>query len=151
MTAGEAKMVRSNSGRKAARNTLGACSVALALVLGIALSVAPGEATAQEKKGPIVLIAGDLSDPFFGVIKRGADDAAQDLGVEYTYLSLNDISDACSMPPSVGGGIASLRGGALLRQVGWRGAFSMAKRLIERKGQRAIVSLRQDTFEPISV
>jgi simple sugar transport system substrate-binding protein len=64
-----------------------ACSVALAL--GIALSVAPGEATAQEKKGPIVLIAGDLSDPFFGVIKRGADDAARHLGVEYTYLSSN--------------------------------------------------------------
>lgn len=57
---------------------------------GISLAaIAMGPAAAQEAKGPIVLVSGDLSDPFFGAIKRGADDAAKDLGVKYTYLAAN--------------------------------------------------------------
>lgn len=62
------------------------------LLAGIALAVlvtAVAPAIAQEAKGPIVLVSGDLSDPFFGAIKRGADDAAKNLGIEYTYLASN--------------------------------------------------------------
>jgi simple sugar transport system substrate-binding protein len=46
-------------------------------------------AAGAQEKGPIVLVSGDLSDPFFGAIKRGADDAAKNLGVKYTYLASN--------------------------------------------------------------
>lgn len=62
------------------------------LLAGIALAALTTitvPAAAQETKGPIVLVSGDLSDPFFGAIKRGADDAAKNLGIEYTYLASN--------------------------------------------------------------
>lgn len=64
----------------------------LYLLAGIALAALTAMAppvAAQDKKAPIVLVSGDLSDPFFGAIKRGADDAAKNLGVEYTYLASN--------------------------------------------------------------
>jgi simple sugar transport system substrate-binding protein len=35
--------------------------------------------------GKVVLVAGKLTDPFFGALKKGADDAARDLGVSLTY------------------------------------------------------------------
>ena len=65
----------------------------ICLVIGVCLTMLTGVSDggtaafgADASAGKIVLIAGDLSDPFFGAIKRGADDAAKDLGVEYTYL-----------------------------------------------------------------
>ena len=64
----------------------------LRLLAGIslaALTALAAPVAAQETKGPIVLVSGDLSDPFFGAIKRGADDAAKNLGVKYTYLASN--------------------------------------------------------------
>jgi simple sugar transport system substrate-binding protein len=35
--------------------------------------------------GKVVLVAGKLTDPFFGALKKGADDAARDLNVSLTY------------------------------------------------------------------
>lgn len=61
----------------------------LAGVVFATLAVLAGPTAAQDTKGPIVLVSGDLSDPFFGAIKRGADDAAKNLGVEYSYLASN--------------------------------------------------------------
>jgi simple sugar transport system substrate-binding protein len=37
----------------------------------------------------IVIVAGDLTDPFFGALKKGADDAAQQLGVKFQYIPAN--------------------------------------------------------------
>ncbi len=37
----------------------------------------------------IAMVAGDLTDPFFGALKKGADDAAHDLGVTVNYIPAN--------------------------------------------------------------
>lgn len=70
------------------RSVLRGCRLA-AFVAGAGIGLASSgiNAAAQDAAaGPIVMVAGDLSDPFFGALKRGADDAARDLGVSYTYL-----------------------------------------------------------------
>lgn len=62
----------------------------LVATMAVAASTAiAAPAVSQDSRGPIVLVSGDLSDPFFGAIKRGADDAARNLGIEYTYLASN--------------------------------------------------------------
>jgi simple sugar transport system substrate-binding protein len=71
------------------RSVLRGCRLAafVAAVAGIGPALSGIDAAAQDAaKGPIVMLAGDLTDPFFGALKRGADDAARDLGVSYTYL-----------------------------------------------------------------
>src|SRR5438552_8504558 len=40
---------------------------------------------AKSGGGRIVLVAGELTDPFYGALKKGADDAAKQLGVGLTY------------------------------------------------------------------
>jgi simple sugar transport system substrate-binding protein len=58
----------------------------LAAGLGLAIATPGRVARAQASSGTIILVSGTLTDPFFGAMKRGADDAAHDLGVKYRYL-----------------------------------------------------------------
>jgi len=62
----------------------------LVLATGACLALAPLTSRAADNAGTtIVLVAGDLTDPFFGALKKGADDAAQQLGVKFEYIPAN--------------------------------------------------------------
>lgn len=50
-------------------------------------------APAQAKDPVIIMISGPLFDPFFGALKKGADDAAKSLGIEYQYATLQDANN----------------------------------------------------------
>lgn len=64
-----------------------AAAISLAL-----LSVGP--ALAQDDAAPtIIVVSGPLFDPFFGTLKKGADDAARDLGIEYQYSTVQDLNN----------------------------------------------------------
>jgi simple sugar transport system substrate-binding protein len=48
---------------------------------------------ALAKEPTIIVVSGPLFDPFFGPLKKGADDAAKALGVEYQYSTLQDANN----------------------------------------------------------
>lgn len=51
------------------------------------LGVGPNASQAADNTGvTIALVAGDLTDPFFSALKKGADDAAQQFGVKLDYI-----------------------------------------------------------------
>lgn len=64
---------------------------ALLMLPAIAWLVGDARASraADANTGPIALVAGDLTDTFFSALKKGADDAARDLNVRYTYVAAN--------------------------------------------------------------
>ncbi len=61
----------------------GACALASMFAWSTA-SAAPDD------KVNIIMLAGPLWDPFFGAMKKGADDAAKDLGVNYQWVTGTD-------------------------------------------------------------
>ena len=69
---------------------------ALPLAAGIAVSVflagVPHRAHAQEKM-KIAEMGGPLWDPFFGAMKKGADDAARDLNIDYQWITSTDANN----------------------------------------------------------
>ncbi|RBP10568.1 monosaccharide ABC transporter substrate-binding protein (CUT2 family) [Roseiarcus fermentans] len=56
----------------------------------IAASAVP---SAQAKEPFIIMVSGPLIEPFFGPLKKGADDAAKALGVEYQYSTIQDFNN----------------------------------------------------------
>lgn len=56
-------------------------------VLAAGVSLAPARA---DDKISIIMGGGPLWDPFFGAMKKGADDAAKDLGVDYQWVTGTD-------------------------------------------------------------
>ena len=58
----------------------------LLLITSACLAPSAGRA---DNATTIILVAGDLTAPFFGALKKGADDAAQQLGVKFEYLPAN--------------------------------------------------------------
>lgn len=71
------------------RKLVGSAVLAAAVALGTSV-LASGQARAGEKEITIIMDAGPLWDPFFGAIKKGADDAARDLGVKYQWVTGTD-------------------------------------------------------------
>lgn len=69
------------------RRGVAACMFAAACLL--APLSAPDPAAAQEKPR-IVMLGGPLWDPFFGAMKKGGDDAARDLNVDYQWITGTD-------------------------------------------------------------
>lgn len=67
----------------------GVAAVALLSACLFGAFVAPDPAAAQEKPR-IVMLGGPLWDPFFGAMKKGGDDAARDLGVDYQWITGTD-------------------------------------------------------------
>lgn len=68
----------------------------LGTVVGLAAATlgVPGPAQAQPKPNPnIIMFSGGFTDPFFGAMKKGADDAAKALGATYQYVTITDRSD----------------------------------------------------------
>lgn len=65
----------------------------LAGLLGL-VTTAAVPSFAQDQGNPeIIMISGPLFDPFFSALKKGADDAAADLGIEYQYSTVQDVSN----------------------------------------------------------
>src|ERR1700734_4016790 len=65
------------------------CAVAFAGLCVLAAAVGPTPASADDKIS-IIMGGGPLWDPFFGAMKKGADDAAKDLGVDYQWVTGTD-------------------------------------------------------------
>ena len=64
-------------------------AMTLSATLVLAGLVAVGPVAAQEKPR-IAMLGGPLWDPFFGAMKKGGDDAARDLGVDYQWITGTD-------------------------------------------------------------
>jgi len=46
-----------------------------------------------DQKVNVIMVSGPLVDPFFGAMKKGADQAAKDLGVDFQYSAPSDLKD----------------------------------------------------------
>lgn len=78
---------------RAARRLLVGFAVAATTAVGL-----PGVASAQDE-GPIIVVSGPLSWPFFAAVKQGFDDAAEQFGVEYQYVAVTDTANMTSDYP----------------------------------------------------
>ena len=78
---------------RATRGTLAAIAVA-----GLAVANLPAVASAQDQ-GPIIVVSGPLSWPFFAAVKQGFDEAADLFGVEYQYVAVTDTANMTSDYP----------------------------------------------------
>ena len=65
--------------------------VAAAMVAAISAAGLAGPAVAKEPV--IIVVSGPLAEPFFGPLKKGADDAAKALGIEYQYSTIQDFNN----------------------------------------------------------
>ncbi len=54
---------------------------------------------AAQDDGPIIVVSGPLSWPFFAAVKQGFDDAAELFGVEYQYIAVTDTANMTSDYP----------------------------------------------------
>ena len=70
--------------------------LAATVLIGLAVSACSGSSsppTSGPAGGLILDINGPLSDPFFGAMKLGTDDAAKALGVNYQYVAPADVKN----------------------------------------------------------
>ncbi len=82
---------RALSSRKAATGKLIAAAA-------IACSAVVTPLAAQDE-GPIIVVSGPLSWPFFAAVKQGFDDAAELYGVDYQYIAVTDTANMTSDYP----------------------------------------------------
>jgi simple sugar transport system substrate-binding protein len=75
-----------------------AMAVAVAAGLTTAFAAAPEPVRAADD-GPIIVVSGPLSWPFFAAVKQGFDDAAKLFGVDYQYVAVSDTSNLSSDYP----------------------------------------------------
>ncbi len=60
----------------------------------LAAFAASGLASSAQAKDPVIIVvSGPLIEPFFGPLKKGADDAAKALGIEYQYSTIQDFNN----------------------------------------------------------
>jgi len=52
-----------------------------------------GVVQAQIDNPRIILVSGPLIDPFFSALKKGSDDAARDLGIDYQYATVQTLDN----------------------------------------------------------
>jgi len=61
---------------------------------GLAALMAVGLGGSAQAKDPlIIMVSGPLAEPFFGPLKKGADDAAKALGIAYQYSTIQDFNN----------------------------------------------------------
>lgn len=70
----------------------GAFLAAAIVATSVLVIGAPNSAAAQEKMR-IAELGGPLWDPFFGAMKKGADDAARDLNIDYQWITSTDANN----------------------------------------------------------
>ncbi|CVI64130.1 sugar ABC transporter substrate-binding protein (plasmid) [Agrobacterium leguminum] len=64
-----------------------------ALVAAVVSALISQPVLADSKDPVIIMVSGPLFDPFFSALKKGADDAARDLGIEYQYSTVQDANN----------------------------------------------------------
>lgn len=69
----------------------------LAATLCVA-AAAPVPVAAQDA-GPIIVVSGPLSWPFFAAVKQGFDDGAEAFGIDYQYVAVTDTANMTSDYP----------------------------------------------------
>ncbi|POF30045.1 sugar ABC transporter substrate-binding protein [Roseibium marinum] len=69
-------------------------AAALCLAAGLSTS-----ARADDADGPILVVSGPLSWPFFAAVKKGFDDASEIYGVDYQYIAVTDTANMTSDYP----------------------------------------------------
>ncbi len=72
------------------KRRLGALAAGAAIGIGAVAALA---VPAQAKEPTIIVVSGPLAEPFFGPLKKGADDAAKALGIEYQYSTIQDFNN----------------------------------------------------------
>ncbi|WP_422369798.1 sugar ABC transporter substrate-binding protein [Hoeflea sp.] len=61
--------------------------------------IATATPVVAEEDGPILVISGPLSWPFFAAVKQGFDDGAETFGVDYQYIAVTDTANMTSDYP----------------------------------------------------
>ena len=74
---------------------------ALAGVVTVAATMAGGvqQAAMADGHGPIIVVSGPLSWPFFAAVKQGFDDGAKAFGLDYEYVAVTDTANMTSDYP----------------------------------------------------
>lgn len=71
-----------------------------ALALGTTLVAGPAAAQmTANPDGPIIVVSGPLSWPFFAAVKQGFDDGAAAFGIDYQYVAVTDTANMTSDYP----------------------------------------------------
>ncbi|GGX44580.1 sugar ABC transporter substrate-binding protein [Tateyamaria omphalii] len=70
-----------------------------AAVTAVALSLAAVSGAIADENGPILVVSGPLSWPFFAAVKQGFDDGAETFGLDYQYIAVTDTSNMTSDYP----------------------------------------------------
>ncbi|GFE51953.1 sugar ABC transporter substrate-binding protein [Roseobacter cerasinus] len=70
-----------------------------AAVAAIALGFGAVSPALADDDGPILVISGPLSWPFFAAVKQGFDDGAETFGLDYQYIAVTDTSNMTSDYP----------------------------------------------------
>lgn len=72
--------------------------VSVAAVVAV-VTASAGTVAKADDKGPIIVVSGPLSWPFFGAVKQGFDDAAAAFGIDYQYMAVTDTANMTSEYP----------------------------------------------------
>lgn len=70
-----------------------------AAVAAIVLGLGAASTAVADDDGPILVISGPLSWPFFAAVKQGFDDGAETFGLDYQYIAVTDTSNMTSDYP----------------------------------------------------
>lgn len=65
----------------------------------VAVTVGTATPAVAQDEGPIIVVSGPLSWPFFAAVKQGFDDAAELFGIEYQYIAVTDTANMTSDYP----------------------------------------------------
>ena len=63
------------------------------------LSIAAVSPAVSNDDGPILVVSGPLSWPFFAAVKKGFDDGAETFGIDYQYIAVTDTANMTSDYP----------------------------------------------------
>ena len=78
-------------------NIIGASAVVAAGL--VAAHIDGAEAQTANPDGPIIVVSGPLSWPFFAAVKQGFDDGAEAFGIDYQYVAVTDTANMTSDYP----------------------------------------------------
>lgn len=70
--------------------------LAVGALFGALFALTDGAMADTPEKPTVYVVSAGFTDPFFGAIKKGTDDAAAAMGVEYQYIGLSDMTDVVS-------------------------------------------------------
>jgi len=68
-------------------------------IAGLAVAAAMPHAASAQDDGPIIVVSGPLSWPFFAAVKQGFDDGAETFGIDYQYVAVTDTANMTSDYP----------------------------------------------------